>query len=306
MRGVKVRLGGERDIAAVGQHDAVVLHGAQDHLRGRRIQVDREIRAQAQPRAVGHAAARTRGTAGMARGPDVILGARERRHAGVRQDETDRMAEVPAHHLGARIHLVGVEQQRRDREARGVGAGAVVAAVARRIHLVELPHRQALRLQAAGAAGIGAVGLIQRVALHDQQVAIVGGVGAAESGARFDGGIGRYRHQRADRLAIGRVVLATARVADDAARGRTDRGIDDTHAEVDLHPPVTEAAQAGERGNHARRLRMQGGLADVLIPHCLGREARRRIGRDPARGARRGQGGKREQDAAGASHRLTR
>ena len=44
----RIRLRGQRDVAAIGQNDAEFLHGPQHHTRGGRIAGHVEVRAQAQ------------------------------------------------------------------------------------------------------------------------------------------------------------------------------------------------------------------------------------------------------------------
>ena len=132
--------------------------------------------------------------------------------------------------------------------------------------------------RAFAAGGVRAIGLVQLVALNHEQMAVLAGVVAAQAGVRLDGAVRRHRHLRTDGLAVGEVVLATGRIADDAAQRRIGRGANDVHAEIDLHAPEAEAAEASQGRDHRGGIRVQRRSADVLVPDGIGGKARGRVG----------------------------
>ena len=122
--------------AAVGEQHAVALHRPRRPYARPRSAASRA----GSPRAAASARRRAarRGGPLVARVPWVAGWTYSpRADRGVRQDEADRVVDP------ARRDLVGVEQQRRDREPGGVGARALLAAAARRVDARHVPDRQA-------------------------------------------------------------------------------------------------------------------------------------------------------------------
>jgi hypothetical protein len=177
--------------------------------------------------------------------------------------------------------LVGVEEERRDREAGGVGAGAVLAASLRGVDEVQAPDHQTLRLEGARVDFVHAVGLVEEVALHHEQVAVVAVVVAGEPRLTLDRGARRYRHRAAHRLAVAVVVAVRARQRDDGARRCAGRRVHHAESEqIDLHPSEAEPTLGGQGSDHRRRLHVGVRRGDVLVPHRGGREARQLLGGD--------------------------
>jgi len=127
---VLIVLCGERDIAAIGKNHSIFLQGASHDPGGWRKLRHVVRRLEAETDADGRSEGRTLGCAGMRGRMHENVGT----DAGIRKDESNGMVDA------ARRQFVCIEEKRRNGEACGISAGALVSAPGRWINSVEIPH----------------------------------------------------------------------------------------------------------------------------------------------------------------------
>jgi hypothetical protein len=193
---------------------------------------------------------------------------------GVREDEADGVVDP------AGRHLVGVEEEGRDREAGGVGARALLAPAARRVDPRHVPDGQAAPPEDL-AADVGPPHLeeLHPRPVDDDEVAVAVAP-ALVAVFPLEGAAGRDGHG-VEVAVRAEVVLGRG----EGAQRRAGRRLQDLDREVDLHP-AEAPADAVEIRDDGGGLGIQGGRGHVPVPDGLGRE----VGGRRPRSDRRGRG----------------